>query len=120
MSDVTNENIIAAMQREIDAIEEALELAQANAALNRAMELTQKERAEAAESKLAEQETELDKAETAFTTAIVRNIELESKLAEVSQCQRYTIHAGAYTTDNPTGKWMKADDVLAAIKRDKP
>ena len=42
--------------------------------------------------------------------------ELEAKLNAVRNCQRYTMHNGAYTTDNPTGKWMKSADVYAAIK----
>ena len=41
---------------------------------------------------------------------------LEAKLRRVEDCQRYTHHADAYTTDNPTGKWMKSEDVLEAIK----
>jgi hypothetical protein len=37
-----------------------------------------------------------------------------AQLEAVNNCQRYTHHNGGYTTDNPTGKWMKAEDVINA------
>ena len=40
----------------------------------------------------------------------------QNRIAAAKRCQRYTIHAEAYTTDNPTGKWMKSEDVLAALE----
>ena len=42
--------------------------------------------------------------------------ELEAQVEAVRNCQRYTHHHGGYTTDNPTGKWMLSEDVLAALE----
>ena len=45
----------------------------------------------------------------------VRIAELEATLQRVKGLQRYTVHRDAYTTDNSTGKWVMADDVLEAL-----
>ena len=73
---------------------------------------------------------ELEETNRAYKEAWSVNIltnriaELEAKLDAVLKCQRYTIsvvndeHYG-YTTDNPDGEWMKADEVLKALQQEK-
>jgi hypothetical protein len=41
--------------------------------------------------------------------------ELEATLQRVTGVQRYTVHRDAYTTDNSTGKWIKAEDLHIAL-----